>query len=87
MLEDVRYFWRTERKAALLLYGSILGLVLAGAAGGTFLQAGEILAFALSVFAFLLFALPVFVIGTVNFAAAKWDRRQRKSLSGSGRPC
>ena len=48
MLEDIRLFWRTERTAALLLFASILGLLLAGTAGVTFLLDGNILAFAVS---------------------------------------
>ena len=87
MLEDIRLFWRTERTAALLLFASILGLLLAGTAGVTFLLDGNILAFAVSVFAFLIFALPVFVLSTVNFASAQWDRRLAKSRSGSKRSC
>ncbi|MGX0608554.1 ABC-type dipeptide/oligopeptide/nickel transport system permease component [Ralstonia pickettii] len=87
MLEDIRLFWRTERTAALFLFASILGLVLAGAAGVTFLVAGNVLAFAVSVFAFLIFALPVFVLSTVNFASAQWDRRQAKHRGGSKRSC
>lgn len=86
MLEDVRYFWKTARKPALLLYASCVGLAVAAVAGVASLLVGNVLALSICVFLFLLCALPVFVIGTVDFAQARRDRKRAKSGAHACRP-
>lgn len=86
MLEDVRYFWKTAKKPGLLLYASFVGLLLAAVGGMASLLVGNVLVLSLCVFVFLVCALPVFVIGTVDFVQAGRDRKHARSGVHACRP-